>query len=368
MIVSSVEDVYALRRQNCLPMVRLILGRLKRRDLLRYALKYALWAVAPGGRIEIIDDGPDNYSVNLYDMPFSIVRQQCFKIFADMARLVAMDPVVLSLTFERTAPILAEGWSAGVIFSGAAAELPFLRACIAGLYAQPELSPERGGEILVCGPSSAADAVAGMGGVDFVALDDAEGTRSFTTRKKNALVAAARNPRVAILHTRIILQPGCLAAFPREFDVSACVVEYREGRHCVPYLDWIVVDRLDTGVPPRRLQSSNFYDRTRHLNQLGGGKAAYIDGGAFFAATRVVQAVPLNNNLAWGEAEDVEWCERLAAQGFLVDLEPRALAVSQSFKLSPWTVQRPRLLKVALPARRLARLALANAKAWLRQS
>lgn len=354
MQVCRIEHLYRLRRQIDLPAVRVETGAFKKANVLRYALKYALWAVRPGGTIEIVDDGPDTFDIILMRMPFSVVRQHCFKVYRDEAELGELDAAGMRLTFVRRRPVTPPGWSAGIVFSGNEKEMPFLTRALDGLVAQPELSTERGGQIMVCGPAAARRLLADRSEVEYLPFEEASPVRAFTTRKKNALVEAARNPRVVIMHARIVLQPGCLAAFPREFDVTTPHVQYREGDRTIPYIDWVVAHDLAFDRLPRRLQSSLFYDRHDHLAQLATGGLPYIDGGVFAGMRDVLRAVPLNPYLAWGEAEDGDWCTRLQAEGHLVDLEVDALAVSQSFKLPRRLIERPKMSAALSRARRIA--------------
>ena len=354
MRIDGVEQLYRLRRHLHLPAGRRAPRALKKANVLRYALKYALWAVRPGGRIEIVDDGPDTFDIKLMRMPFSVVRQHCFKVYRDEAELVELDAAGLRLVFERRRLVTAPGWSAGLIFSGNAREMPYLARAIDALQAQPELSAAAGGQIMVCGPAPARPLLDAWPDVEYLAFEEVSSQRAFTTRKKNALIAAARNPRVAILHTRILLESGCLAAFPREFDVTTPRVVYREGERSIPYIDWVVAHNFAFDRLPHRLQSSLFYARNDHLAQLATGGLPYVDGGVFVGMRDVLRAVPLNPYLAWGEAEDNEWCSRLQSEGYLVDLDASAEATSQSFKLPRRLFERPGLWRRASALHRLA--------------
>lgn len=347
------EHLYQLRTQTDLSVVSIETGEFKKNNVLRYALKYALWAVRPGGQIEISDDGPDTYDISLMKMPFSIVRQNSFKVYRQDADLVELDEKRLRLVFRRSRPITPPGWSAGLIFSGNVRELPFVRHAIAGIRAQPEISEAAGGQIMICGPAAAKKFFENDADIDYVCYEETSRDRTFTTRKKTLLVEAARNPRVAIMHARIVLEPGCLAAFPREFDVSTPRVVYREGDREIPYLDWVVAHDFAFDRLPRRLQSPLHYDRQRHLAQLSTGGLPYIDGGVFVSMRDVYREVPLNPFLAWGEGEDNEWCARLQAEGYLVDLQSAARATSQSFKLSRRHVEHPRVSRNLSALRRI---------------
>lgn len=331
--ISRIKDLYELKHKTDLDQVTLITARVKKANLLRYGLKYALWALRVGGRLIIQDNGPQAPSFAPFTIPFRHVVQQAVKVLAEDAKLLCVDDASFRVEFERTKPVTAPGWSAGILFSGNRSEIPTLDRCIKGLLQQPELGPEQGGEILIVGPDAGRTLVPDYGAqVRYAAYEMDSAGRIYTARKKNFLAARARNPRLLIMHARILLQPGCLAALPREFDVITPRVEYHEGNKAVPYLDWGVPPTTELDITPRHLQSPYNYDRQRYLDQLKCGRRPYIDGGVFACRTEVLKRIPLSPHLAWGEAEDLEWCSRLHAEGVLVDLEPGALALSQSFK------------------------------------
>jgi hypothetical protein len=353
--VSAVGDLYALKRAVDCDEVVLRTHILKYRGALRHGLKFALWAVKPGGRIVVVDSGPREYRIQPYSIPFSLVLQQAFKVLGPETELEMLDHRHLTAIWRRTSPILPQGWSAAVLFSGRASEAVQVKRALDGLRRQPELSAANGGQIIVSGPSQSRSALELGGDVEYLAFENV-GARAMVTQKKNAIVASARNPRVVVMHSRIVLQDGCLAALPREFDAVTPRVEYREGEQSFRHIDFSVEGVLDAEAVPTRLAPLNSYDQQRYLSILSRGRP-YIDGGLFAARRSLFETVPLNPYLAWGEAEDLEWSARLLAAGYLVDLEPKAVAVSQTFKLPRAMVDRPRLFKLARRPSRLVRTA-----------
>lgn len=356
--IQTTADLYAVKRQFDLDEVIVHTGGIKTRGLLRYGLKYALWALRPGGRLTVLDNGPNTFDILPYRVPFPMVRQQVFKVIGADAELVELDPVGLRIVLERRRPVLAAGWSAGVLFSGNATEVPAIRRCLDALYRQPELQAKSGGQVMVCGPAAARDVLAGYPDAEYHPYENAEGPRNFTTRKKNALAAAARNPRVAIMHARMLLADGCLAGLPREFDVLTPRVEYHGDGVKVPYLDWMTAPALEGDGMPRGLPAPYNYDRSKYLDLLRSGMQPYIDGGLFMARTELLRQVPINPQLAWGEAEDTEWCARLHAAGSLVDIDPSVLATSQSFKSPGYFLKYPSFASLTVGAKRLVKLGL----------
>ncbi|MCI3132737.1 hypothetical protein [Phenylobacterium aquaticum] len=331
--VQTKADLAELRTSLDLDHVTVHTQNLKYRGLMPLALKYALFALRPGGRLEIIDAGGSETSSPAFEIAFNLVRQWTFKLIGRDVTLIDVDPRAGRMVLERTRPVTPPGWAAGVIFSGADAEIPVLEKCLLGLLAQPELIGE-GGDIAVCGPTRDLGFLAAFPAVRYLPYDPPASSRFLVGAKKNFLVASLSAPRVAVMHARIVLQPGALAATPREFDIGSPNVLIEEGGRLAPYLSLCFTDATTPGRMPRRLSTTlrNVWKADPlEIHQLG---APYVDGGVFMAMRSVYDACSLDPNIAWGEAEDVEWCYRAAVNGYLVDLFPTAIAVSQTNKLA----------------------------------
>lgn len=335
--------------------ITLYTQKFKTRGLIRYAFKYCAWALQEQGTLLIKDNGPRSFAARPYSMPFSVVAQQAHKLLYENMSVVTSDKKACQIRFVRNKPSGAVTWSAGIVFSGAASEVTSLTKCIQGLSLQPELSPLAGGEIIVCGPSNAEHLVADFKNIRYLPYDLPEGERAFTTRKKNYIARHALGDRVIIMHTRIILQDGCIQNLPQEFDVITPRVIYRYGNVTLPYHDWIVSDCLDGERMPRKIRAPFDYDRNKYLDLLRTGMVPYIDGGLFIARKAVLLHTPLNEAIAWGEAEDTEWCARLHANGYLVDLEPSSLALSQTCKYPKYFIKHSKFTALTSPVRRWIR-------------
>ncbi|MBL6081088.1 hypothetical protein JMJ56_24070 [Belnapia sp. T18] len=321
-------DLYALRTMRGLARVVIRTGRLKHRNLMPHALKYAAWAVRPGGRILVRDDAPDVYDLWPHFVSFKIMRQWTFKLLAPYAAPVRLDVASREIELERTAPPTPPGWGAGVVFSGRAEERPRLLACVESLLRQPELRPENGGEIVVSGPAAAADCVTGHRSIRYHAFEMPPGARVMIGRKKNDLIRQLRGPRVIVMHTRISLGERCLANVLPEFEVATPRVMAEGGGKAVDYLSLGVHDSGLTGYAPERVPCNLRRMPARRWLDLYRLGAPYIDGGVFMVRRDVHAACPLHDEVAWDEGEDLEWSHRLLAAGFLLDLAPDAAARS----------------------------------------
>ncbi len=330
--IDSAAAISAARGREDLDEVFIVTDRLKYRGLLPCALKYALWAVRPGGLIVIEDDYDREAAERPYRISSNFVRQWVFKFIGAQCELLAMNRG--TLTLRRTAPVLAPGWSAGVVFSGSDGEIPTLHACLDGLRAQAELGAAQGGEIVVCGPARDLGFLAGYPDVRYENFEMPAGPRMLISRKKNVLMSRLRGPRFVILHARVVLDPGALARVPREFDISGPVTRHdtRNGeRH---YLSLSHTDSFWPGAMPRTPALMLRDVAPADPMALMGRGAVYVDGGAFYVTRPVFEACPLHDQIAWEEAEDVEWCARAFASGFLVDIVPGSGARSQTSKLA----------------------------------
>ena len=333
LVINDRASLRSARGQFDADTVTIDTQRLKYRNLLPCAAKYALWAARPGGRIIVVDAGGRNAAPPPYEISFNLVCQWLFKFIGADCRLVSLEPGRLEL--ERVLPQMEPGWSAGVVFSGNDAEIPTLLRCLDGLVAQPELGPSQQGEIIVCGPDRETAFLARYPGVRYLVFDTPPGPRFLIGRKKNALMAAMKAPRMAVLHARIVLDDGALGHVPREFDISGPLtrVSARHGGE-QPYLSMMQTDAVWSGLMTKRA--------TRMLGEVAGADylalmergPVFVDGGAFYVSRRVFEACALHDQIAWEEAEDAEWCGRAFASGLLVDLAPGSGAVSQTSKLS----------------------------------
>lgn len=351
-------ELAALRNQTGLDAVSIEASGFKHRGLMPCALRYALWAVRPGGRIIVRDQGGMDHEGKPYAAPFNLIRNWAVRFLIRDAELKSFDPAG-EMVFVRTTPIVAPGWSAGVIFSGRDSELEPLTICLRGLLAQPELRSEAGGEIVVCGPAAAKPDLSAFPGVSYLPFDEPSSERFLITRKKNHLASTLVGPRLLIVHVRIVLEPDALAAVPREFDILSPNTFVVMDGALTPYLSLTAMDPPLPGRPPRRMSMN-----TRNLSRmdplaLHEHGFVYVDGGAFMVTRRLFDDCPLDPNLAWEEGEDVDWCLRALLRGYISDLAVGCRAISQTSKFR----RRPRLGPLTRPAEKAVRIAR-----WLKAS
>lgn len=326
-------DLYRLKAASGLSRVVIRAQRLKYRNLMPHALKYGAWALAPGGTLLVQDDAPDTFDLMPRFVSFKLLRQWTYKLLASEAEPVRLDIARGEIELVRTRPPTPPGWGAGIVFSGHASEVPRLRACLDSLLQQPELLPARDGEILVSGPAGAEDCIVGYPQVGYIVHDMPPGPRVMICAKKNALIRRLKGPRIAIMHTRITLEPDTLRHVPTEFEIATPRVMSMGQSGWEDYLSLGVHDAGLPGYAPRLASSSlRRVPAERYLDLYDQGPP-YVDGGIFFVRKDVHARCPLNDDIAWDEAEDLEWSLRAVAAGFLLDLAPDATAYSAVGKL-----------------------------------
>ena len=226
---------------------------------------------------------------------------------------VARDGAHLTLTKGR--PALRPGdtidrWSFGIPTNHARPE--WLERCIDAIEAQgiPEF------EVILCGTYN-GPLRPGVRFIDFKERDDL----GWITRKKNLLCAAARYDNLAILHDRIVLDPGWFAGMKRYgnyFEALGCaVVNAAGGREA----DWV------TWGSPLWIGS-----RQGLLAHDDWDPFVYLDG-AFCALKRSVwEAHPWDEDYYWREGEDVALSHAMTRAGVVIRFNPDARCLSLASK------------------------------------
>jgi hypothetical protein len=334
--IRTVSDLYSVREKEGLLSVFVVTSALKRRGLLPHAIKFGMWSLAVGGRLEIIDDGPDSLEFRPNQMPFQTVCQTAIVLLRRDAILLGINKNNRSIAFQRALPVPNSLWSAVVMFSGDKSELDQLSVCLAALCAQTEFTSRLDQPIAVCGPAEAAKLVPTSHLIRYLPYDDpgAISDRFRIGRKKNFAVRASAHDKVIVLHSRVILDRECLSRIPKEFDVLGVNVLDRSVHPALPYLSLQIADirypgwfAKDFPISVRQIGAHNYLD----LFRFG---TPYIDGGCVALRKAIIDTVPMSDDLAWGESEDSEWCHRVLIDGFLIDFSPVATASSMTSKFS----------------------------------
>lgn len=119
------------------------------------------------------------------------------------------------------------------------------------------------------------------------------------TKKKNLLVQHAYFDNICLMHDYVALKSGWREGFKRHgFDWDVCVnavFNKNQTRH----RDWLVWDYPEIGATLLPYEVKDL------------GRFMYISGTYFCVKKTFFLSHPLNEELHWGESEDIEWSMRV---------------------------------------------------------
>lgn len=151
-------------------------------------------------------------------------------------------------------------------------------------------------EILIIGGQKPEDKT----DVSHIYFDESQ-QPNWITRKKNTLAQAAQYDNVVIMNDYFVFEKDWYAnflSFGDDWDVCSNAQYLITGkRH---FTDWVV---WDSPVFPR-YWSLNYEDWTHT-------KYMYQSGGYMIVKRDFMLKCPMNENMVWGTAEDVEWSLRM---------------------------------------------------------
>lgn len=331
-IINSVKDLAALRKAEGLEHVEINMSELAAGGIASYAGKLGVWSLVENGTLTI---KCPNVSLSPAIVPgtisFNLLCQTLFPAILPYASLVNIDRDRKNLIFRRTSSrVKSNKWSFGIIFSGSAVEFELLSNCIRSIRNQTIF--EKDWEIVVCGPKASQNEVLSKLDVDYLSFE----TRSIHHRfdissKKNYLMSKLKHSKKLICHTRIELKPSCIENLPLEFELITPSVTIDGSAGKLPYLDLGFIRGTTRNLNSVKITPC-YYDRRNWISYLANA-IPYIDGGLYCINSNWVKENNLCEHLAWAEAEDVEWCQRLNANGFICELSLSAKANSQTCKM-----------------------------------
>jgi hypothetical protein len=128
------------------------------------------------------------------------------------------------------------------------------------------------------------------------------------TKKKNLITQMSKYENIVFLHDYIIFEENWYKGFLEygdNWNICMNVIINKNGNR---FRDWCLWYEDAINIEPTIKQ-------TRELllpyEDLGLSKYMYISGTYWVAKKKVMKEFPLNENLSWGESEDVEWSKRV---------------------------------------------------------
>jgi hypothetical protein len=132
-------------------------------------------------------------------------------------------------------------------------------------------------------------------------LFDENQKNGWVTKKKNVISRNSSYDNLVLMHDYFVFDENWyknFLEFGDDWDLSSCAQHLINGkRH---FTDWVTWD-------------SPFFPRYTTLNYDDWSHTMYMyqSGGFLVAKTKLILENPFNENLTWGQADDVEWSLRV---------------------------------------------------------
>lgn len=337
--LTSMDDIYTIQYvYETYDEIIINTKKLKYTGTLRYAFKYALWALKVGGKLIVNDEPFKDYGFSTKRIDFWQIRHEFFKFLKDDIELIELDDKKGYIEAIKTKEsYVNNGFSFGIVFSGSESEKEQLTKSIQSILDNDELD-KYDYEIIICGPSYFDSEFYLKQFADFnikyITFDfEPNAKRLMITQKKNYLYENCKYNIAAINHTRILYAKDFIKkTFDKKFDVFTPKVMVEQDGKWYKYLDFGLIGSYDLSKmnPKAVLTSVILDDDVLNFMQK---RVPYIDGGLTIFNKNIIQS-PYNKYLSWGEAEDVDMCELVYLRGNLLDYNENIVNKSLTNKTS----------------------------------
>jgi hypothetical protein len=133
---------------------------------------------------------------------------------------------------------------------------------------------------------------------------------AWITKKKNIVAEMAAHPNVCLMHDYVTIGSNWCNDFKNfGYDWKSCVTPiYNTNGRLFRF--WCTAGH-DAGVDMQDDLEGRFGFRCMRAGLRGFERWQYYSGAFFCAKKEVLEKVPLNEDLVWGESEDIEWSRRM---------------------------------------------------------
>lgn len=133
---------------------------------------------------------------------------------------------------------------------------------------------------------------------------------SWITKKKNLITKNSKLENIVFLHDYIVLCEGWYEGHLKsgnEFDVMMDIILNSDGTR---FRDWCLWP--DNNIEDNKSTESIIREYALiPYNITNLNKFQYISGSYWVIKKSIMEEYPLDENLSWGESEDVEWSKRI---------------------------------------------------------
>lgn len=338
--IYRIEDIYDIQyRYNKYEKIVINIKKLKYTGTLRYAFKYALWALKVEGELLIKDDEVFSKDFSIKRINFSQIKNEFFNTLKNDIKLVELNDKNGIIKVEKVKEnYINNGFSFGIIFSGSQEEVNQLTRSIRSILDNKDID-EYSYEIIICGPSSFyyRDYLKQFSNYKIKYLEfnfEENAKRIMISEKKSYLYENCIYNIVSINHTRILYSNEfVIKSFSRKFDIFTPQVVVYQNLKEYRYLDFGLLASYDLSkmntkkILTGKMLTSNIFYFMKH-------RVPYIDGGLTTFNKNIITYSPYNKNIAWGEAEDIIMSSILYNYGYLLDYFSDIHCVSITIKVN----------------------------------
>tara|TARA_Y100000816_G_C26089714_1_gene575670 strand:- start:416 stop:1495 length:1080 start_codon:yes stop_codon:yes gene_type:complete len=330
MEIKNINDLYQLRYKEGLNNITVISKNFLRNGLFPIALKFSFWALSEDGMLSVKCSSRKTNQLlpNAYD--FKLLIHEVYKILKYATCEFSINDKKNEIIISKSKNFNDSNWSFGIIFSGNKNELNQVFDSIEKIN-NLKLRTGLKYEVLICGPLESKKYFKDTN-IKYVNYEN-DHERFLINKKKMILFNAMKYNNCCILHSRIKLSPDSILNLPENFDVITPRIYYNNESELSKDNDLIFYKWNRTLEYIVSASTFKDYDRDKYLSYYK-DSIPYIDGGCIITKKSILQNVPLNENIAWGEAEDVEWSKRLFLNGYLVEVSKDSIAFTETTKTS----------------------------------
>lgn len=308
--------------------------------VLNYLFKNILWKLDINGIARIFFDNKNDFLFSTSEInKWQIVKSLKTTILSDVD-IINIGENMIEFKKKKES-YLFKSVSFGVVFSGNKNELDQLKNSIDSIIKSCEFSG-LDVEIVICGPSSFSEdellknyKFRDKEIIRYEPFDDVYNSENCfsISRKKNFLISKLRHDIVVLSHTRIVFDSSFLKEMESsKFDIASPSVFDSQGNK---YLGFVLIGSYDTSkLNPRKAITGMMLCKDYY--RLMRNRVAYSDGGIILLNKNKVESPIFNQNLHWGQAEDLDLSGRNYYNGILTDFIPnlKCYSVTNKVKIS----------------------------------
>jgi glycosyltransferase involved in cell wall biosynthesis len=164
--------------------------------------------------------------------------------------------------------------------------------------------------------------------------------KAWITRKKNIITYYAHHENIVFLHDYIVFEPGWYEGYLKignDFPIASNVMLDATGARWIDWSLWFEDVKHLPGAEAERLFMLPYEvrDLTRFM---------YLAGSYWVAKRHVMQEFPLDEQLIWGEGEDVLWSKQVR-QKYPFVLADQAVVKFLKPKGNPFNFATPEMIQ-----------------------